>query len=298
LALARRYTVPTSGGARVVDEIRRRVRFEILNLGSEGVASWARGQGPFDAIFCRNTLIYFSRAAMERTLSVFEGALVEGGGLFLGASEALHPRRQNLRAVRGLGSFFYSKETAAPTAPPTARPVPDAVAQPPVAALYARGLGLLDAEEFEGAREIFRSLVALAPEDGRGHTGLALLLANEGRETEARRHLERGRRMGPDLAETHYLLGLLEERAGRESDALLHYRRALGIDPEFFMAHLNRAWILRRMGKTEAFAEELRQVRAILQEAPRASPWITGGLGLEALLDLVAGALDGAGGLP
>lgn len=299
--LARRYMVPISGGARVADEIRRRVRFEFVNLGSGRLASWARERGPFDAIFCRNTLIYFSDPAVQRTLGVFEDALAEGGGLFLGAAEALHSRRPTLRPVRGPGSFFYVKETPAPVAPAPAPQAPTGPGSSPessVDALYARGLGLLDAEEFEGAREAFRSIIALAPEDARGHTGLSLLLANDGRETEARRHLEKGRRMGPELAETHYLLGLLEERAGCEAEALRHYRRALDIDPEFFMAHFNRAWILRRRGKTEAFAEELRRVRAILLENPRANPWITGGLGLETLLDLVGTALEGAEAQP
>lgn len=295
-ALARRYTVPgPRGGASVTDPIRRRVRFEVLNLGGEGLAAWLRDRGPFDAIFCRNTLIYFSRAAVERTLALFEGALDEGGGLFLGASEALHPRRPALRPVRGPGSFFYVKgpPLAVAPAPPTASP--EVAPSPSPAAVYARGLGLLDAEDFEGAREAFRSLIAIEPEDARGHTGLALVLSNEGRETEARRHLERGRLMGPELAETHYLLGLLEERSGREPEALLHYRRTLDLDPEFFMAHFNRAWILRRSGKIEAFGEELGQVKEILQKTPRASPWLTGGLGPEALLDLVVGALEGTG---
>lgn len=292
--LMRRHTVPVSGGrSRVADDVRRWVSFEVLNLGGPELRTWARERGPFDAIFCRNTLIYFSRAAADRALAVFEDVLTEGGGLFLGASEALHPRRPNLRPVRGLGSFFYLKERAAPVAE-APRTAPALRSGPSVAELYGRGLALLDAEEFARAGEAFAAIVAAEPEDARGHTGLALLLANEGRETEARHHLERGRTKGPELAETHYLLGLLEERAGREVDALGHYRRALAVDPEFFMAHFNRAWILRRMGKHEAFAEELVRARAILEERPRANPWITGGLGLDALLELVAGALDGA----
>lgn len=295
--LVRRFTEPISGGARVQAALRRRVRFEFLNLGSDGLAAWARERGPFDAIFCRNTLIYFSRPAAGRVIDVFQRALAEGGGLFLGASEALHPPPEGLRVVRGLGSFYYVKEPRGePTGEVGSAAAPgEAVAAATSAALHARAVARLEAEDSQGAREAFRALVAQYPEDSRGHAGLALLLADEGCEAEARRHLDRARRRRPELAETHYLLGLLEERAGREAEALLHYGQALAVDSGFFMAHFNRAWILRRLGRTEACLEELLRVRELLGRTPPAAAWITGGLGLDAVADLVGRGLEDLG---
>lgn len=295
--VARRFTVATPRGARVVDELRRRVRFEPLNLGSDALEPWVRENGPFDAIFCRNTLIYFSRPATDRVVGVFEAALADGGGLFLGASESLQPGRRGFTVVQGQGSFYYAKEVRraeAGSSRPAAPRGPDA-AEALAAAQYARGLALLGADDAAGAAEVFRVLAALHPDDSRGHTGLALLLANEGREAEARRALERARPWGPELAETHYLMGLLDERAGLEAESLLHYERALAVDPEHFMSRFNRAWILRRFGREESFTAELREVRGILRRSPGVGAWVTGGLGLEAVLDLVARGLGELG---
>lgn len=45
--------------------------------------------GPFDALFCRNVLIYFSESAIHRAITNFARALRPGGLLFLGHSESI-----------------------------------------------------------------------------------------------------------------------------------------------------------------------------------------------------------------
>src|SRR5690606_35082010 len=67
----RRHLLPVAGGApdllRVRDELRALVRFRQINLLD---AQWPV-QGPFDAIFCRNVLIYFERATQRRIVERF-----------------------------------------------------------------------------------------------------------------------------------------------------------------------------------------------------------------------------------
>lgn len=296
--LRRKHLEPHPGGARVPEVLRRRVRFDRLNLGGDDLAPWAAANGPFHAIFCRNTLIYLSSGAADRIVAIFEGALASGGGLFLGASESLLSRRSALEVSRGMGSFFYRKAAALPEAvplPPAAGD-PRGAAGEPAAELYAAGLLALDGEDFDGARRAFQELLGRCPGDARGHGGLAILLANEGREAEAEGHLQIAARRRPVLPEVFYLRGLLAERRGDELAALRHYRESLDTAPDFFMAHLNRAWILRRLGRTESFAEELRCALAILKTRPRVAPWLTGGMGREGLLSLVAESLAGEAG--
>jgi len=72
------------GLARVKPELQAPVRFSPLNL----LGDWPAGPG-FDAIFCRNVLIYFDKATKQRVLDRFAQALVPGGFLFLGHSESL-----------------------------------------------------------------------------------------------------------------------------------------------------------------------------------------------------------------
>ncbi|MFQ5669762.1 MAG: CheR family methyltransferase [Acidobacteriota bacterium] len=71
---------------RIVPAVRRMVQFGRCNLlGSAGDLPLVK----FDAIFCRNVLIYFDREARRQVINLFYERLAEGGYLFLGHSESL-----------------------------------------------------------------------------------------------------------------------------------------------------------------------------------------------------------------
>ncbi|QIB67491.1 chemotaxis protein CheR [Kineobactrum salinum] len=73
-----------SGFARIRPELAARVVFQPLNLIAD---NWAV-QGQFDAIFCRNVMIYFDKATQVRILERFVPFLKPGGLLFAGHSES------------------------------------------------------------------------------------------------------------------------------------------------------------------------------------------------------------------
>jgi chemotaxis protein methyltransferase CheR len=82
-------TLP-DGQVRVTANARRLVTFNHLNLHG----SWPV-QGPFDAIFCRNVLIYFNATAKQTIIGRIVALLRPGGTLYLGHSEAMlgnHPQ--------------------------------------------------------------------------------------------------------------------------------------------------------------------------------------------------------------
>jgi len=62
------------------------VRFQVLNLTDAPWPMEQQGQ-KFDAIFCRNTMIYFERKTQIRLLERFAPLLKKGGLLFVGHSE-------------------------------------------------------------------------------------------------------------------------------------------------------------------------------------------------------------------
>lgn len=74
-----------AGYARVRPEVRALVRFRPMNLMTP---VWPI-RGPFHAIFCRNAMIYFDRAAQRRVLERFRPLLHPDGRLFAGHAEGL-----------------------------------------------------------------------------------------------------------------------------------------------------------------------------------------------------------------
>jgi chemotaxis protein methyltransferase CheR len=78
-----RGTGPRAGMARAKPVLRSMIQFDRLNLLDQ---AWPPGQ-KFDAIFCRNTMIYFDKAVQTRMLERFATMLKPGGLLFAGHSE-------------------------------------------------------------------------------------------------------------------------------------------------------------------------------------------------------------------
>jgi chemotaxis protein methyltransferase CheR len=79
-----RGTGANAGFARVRPEIARLVEFRTLNLSD---ARWDL-KGPFDAIFCRNVMIYFDKPTQHEVLQRIARVLAPDGLLFAGHSES------------------------------------------------------------------------------------------------------------------------------------------------------------------------------------------------------------------
>jgi chemotaxis protein methyltransferase CheR len=75
----------SAGWAQVKPEVRRMVAFRHINLVAE---SWAI-QTRFDAIFCRNVIIYFDRETQRRLFGRLAQYLAPAGLLFVGHAETL-----------------------------------------------------------------------------------------------------------------------------------------------------------------------------------------------------------------
>ncbi|MEM9426312.1 MAG: protein-glutamate O-methyltransferase CheR [Pseudomonadota bacterium] len=75
------------GTYQVIESLRKIVRFRQLNLNGK---TWPM-KGPFDAIFCRNVVIYFNDETQANLWPRFHALLRPGGLLILGHSERLQP---------------------------------------------------------------------------------------------------------------------------------------------------------------------------------------------------------------
>ena len=105
-ALLERHFATDGNGVRVKDSSRRSVSFRAGNLLEP--ASY-EGLGPLDVLFCRNVLIYFSDAAVQRAVSLFQQAIAPGGYLFLGHAESLARVSSAFVPIRFQGAIVYQK---------------------------------------------------------------------------------------------------------------------------------------------------------------------------------------------
>jgi chemotaxis protein methyltransferase CheR len=83
------------GEMKVKVEIQQMIDFQRLNLDRESDLV----EGPFDAIFCRNVLIYFDAASKQRVVTSLVRHLMANGLLFVGHAENLNSVFPQLRSL-------------------------------------------------------------------------------------------------------------------------------------------------------------------------------------------------------
>ena len=83
------------------EALRDAVEFDQANLvGADARGLKASAGGGFDAIFCRNVLMYFDEQAVQQTLELIYSLLADGGYLLLGHAESLLPLGSGFRPVQ------------------------------------------------------------------------------------------------------------------------------------------------------------------------------------------------------
>lgn len=100
LALKKKYLLKSKSkqnpSVRIVPELRRKVSFQRLNF----MDSYYKIETDFNAVFCRNVLIYFDKQTQERVIKKQLHNLKAGGYFFLGHSESIMNMNLPLRQVR------------------------------------------------------------------------------------------------------------------------------------------------------------------------------------------------------
>lgn len=107
--LVRKYFLRGQGSqaglVRVKPELQSMITYRRINLLD---ASWPM-RGPFDAIFCRNVMIYFDKPTQRRILEKFVPLLAPDGLLFAGHSESFH-HATDLFKLRGRTVYELAPE--------------------------------------------------------------------------------------------------------------------------------------------------------------------------------------------
>lgn len=93
-----------AGMVRVKQSLRNMVEFGLVNLAS--AENWPVHH-KFDAVFCRNTMIYFEKETQEKLLARFAQVMKPGGLLFIGHSESVAHMTTDFRLQ---GQTVYVRE--------------------------------------------------------------------------------------------------------------------------------------------------------------------------------------------
>jgi len=293
------FTRRPDGRYQIVPRIKCMVRFEYLNLAQDVAdAVPVAGTDDVDIIFCRNVMLYFEPAQIERTMLRFHDALHTGGWLFVGPTEVDPSLLTGFTCRRHDGAFVLGKGVpdTTPAAPlpqpdlaparhstPAAQPAklaaaatgaPPAPGEPPAAAPEGPTGGTAVDAAFGEAQACYRAgkyrdaaaCVRHALETGPQPVDILVLgaraLANIGDFIEARELCEHAIAADRLSAQGHYLYSIILEHLGEFEAAAAALKNVLFIDHDHLLAYFALGNLARQSGdaaETERnFANALR----------------------------------------
>ncbi|MDD2769403.1 MAG: methyltransferase domain-containing protein [Methylococcus sp.] len=235
---ARRY--------RVKDALRRDVEFRLANI-AEG--RWQAQGLSFDAVFCRNVLIYFRPEAKARIVAQCREVLAPGGLLVLGHADGIGEFAEGFVRHGSAGAFSWiRREAGAPLrstasagsprpAPKPSRPRAErrrphpeglvragsgcAAGDPPLPPLV-QARALADRGDYAGAERLCLDCLAKHPQDPEVHALLGMVMAASNREDEAMKYFRRALYLAPSHGESLLHMAALHERRG-DGERARHY---------------------------------------------------------------------------
>jgi len=276
------------GGVELVESVRERVRFRLGNVLDPALLA---DEAPYDAVFCRNLLIYLAREPRARAEANLDRLLARDGVLIVGHADTLGASDAGRAFVpaAGAGTFAFRRrregEAARPGPPAPALPAPRPAKRPrlaPPAPLAALGPAPAPAPTppAPAPPPPDPAPATAAPgEDARPWIERAMEHANAGRHGRALACCEEAiRREGPSAA-AYFLMAGIHQAAGRRAEAEAGYHKAIYLDPAHDEALLALALIAERRGDRDAAAGFRRRAeRALKNRRPDAdTKLMTGG---------------------
>ena len=242
LAFRATFMVPEGRDTwRVSESVRVPVNFEQGNLLADGFPA---GRMPYDAIFCRNLLIYFDRETQARAIAALDRLLAPEGWMAVGPAEPILLFEHGYAAMQLPSAFLLQRaRPAEPSVPPSAtRGVAKPLSISPRGRLAGRVVPVATARMSASAASVASAARAVPAPAVRAEISLAELqqLANAGRLREAAALGEALLAQQGSSADVFFLLAVVAEASGQLDHAESLYRKALYLEPSHadVLAHL------------------------------------------------------------
>lgn len=228
------FSDTAEGRFRLSSEIRKSVKFSELNLATPVYPSVTTDTHAMDIIFCRNVLMYFSRAQVLKVIERFRQCLVNGGWLIVSPSEASSELFAGFTGQYYPDAIYFKKND--PMNPQTAireNAAGSRIVKSQSDLQPKEPIGNPAADQSAGGPGLSviagKSLAALPPRAS------ALM-----KRTKTMATGQPANRAATNLpaAHRHYLAkALIAMEAGDQHDAVLNLRRALYLQPDSIVAH-------------------------------------------------------------
>jgi chemotaxis protein methyltransferase CheR len=241
------------GGRRIlVDRIRKKVRFERLNLvGQDDYA--AAGAFGMDLILCRNVLLYFDHETAGRIAARLFDCLAEGGVLLTAGADLLLAEYAPFEVEVTRMGLLYRRPRPAPAGAVPARLAPAAPPRKVADREESAPPKVFPPDEPDLGREAFERVVRHANAKGA---------------KEAERIAQAALRRHPLNAPLRYLRATLLMALDRGEEAEHEAGRALYLDPSLAVAHFLLGTILRKRGAHPGALRAFRNVRDLCAARP------------------------------
>lgn len=281
------FTPRTDGTWQISQKLRDMVAFRYLNLADDKLPGLQNWKGRFDVIFCRNVLMYFSRAQAEVVVRNLCACLAPGGWLVLGPSEPDIQPGDNITAGHFPGLRIYNraepdespkvlKRTAGVVRQNPVKPYP----APPMQTKLPQSAPQPVAPQKPAAPP--RPIVAEGADEA-DNAGASDQLISLGRELSSRDKLQQALRAYDEAIEhdklnpvSHYLRGIILQATGDYGESKRAFMQAIYLQPDFVMAyfaignlervHGNTAEAMKCLGNAQSLAQR-HQPGSILQES-------------------------------
>jgi chemotaxis protein methyltransferase WspC len=277
LSFRHRYFKPTARGFVLDPVVAGLVHFHAANVLADELLP---GEGPFDAVFCRNLLIYLDAPGRARVLCHVDRLLAPNGLLFVGHAEQLGFLSGRFRQVGVRGSFAFERvEPGELTAValsgamlpslPAPRPKPPRRALPRASPSGERPTASL------GSKGQTRSFEPAAVRSGSGGPVRSSLLEQASKRADAGQHDEAARLCDEDIrrrgptASAYFLLGMIGQATGDRTTAESCFEKAVYLDVRHEDALLALALLAQRRGDLAASANYRRRAERAYQENQR-----------------------------
>ena len=257
-------------GYRLIEKIRDVVNFKQGNFLIGELSSEANY---YDAIFCRNLLIYFDRETQKKALDKLHRALKERGALFVGHAETSQVTNEMFVQLYSARSFGYVKvsETNRRKSKRTKQlpqKIPDQWES-----VFSQLAKLTTAKaEIARSKSDNKSKPSKVKPSETITPKISLRsverLANQGKYIDAIELCKLYLSQNPESADGYYMLALIKDLNSESSEAASLLRKAIYLNPNHEQALVMAALLAEKSGDIEAALSYKRRAKRVAQRKP------------------------------